>query len=185
MLHAMTISIVSLHGVTAKKKHETHSHLRSIICAISTVESMKVGTYRFTWGPVPKPKYDMDAHGKIRITYLIQIAGTCATAKAEKMIWRSRDIAIKPWMPFPSIVHCSRMLLSNMLYRSISWKSTVCKAEGSKAFDFITSARSKGSGTCVIILCTRIYLQKKIVYFSSQEFYSMKWQKGGPEIISV
>ena len=124
----------------------------------------------------------MDAHGKIRTTYLIQMAGTCATAKAEKMIWRSRDIAIKPWMPFPSIVHCSRMLFNNMLYRSISWKSTVCKAEGSKAFDFITSARSKGSGTCVIILCTRIYLQKKNLFiFQVNNSLSVKWQKGGPK----
>ena len=99
-------------------------------------------------------------NGKIGLTYLIQMAGTWATAKAAKMIWRSKDIAIRPWIPFPSIVHCSRMLFSSMLYRSISWNSTVCSAEGSKAFDFITSGRSKGSGTCQMLGTQSILLSQ-------------------------
>ena len=38
-------------------KSQGPSHLR-LIGAISTIESMGVGTYHFTWGP----KYDMDAY---------------------------------------------------------------------------------------------------------------------------
>mmetsp|Transcript_36313 Transcript_36313/g.56742 ORF Transcript_36313/g.56742 Transcript_36313/m.56742 type:complete len:212 (-) Transcript_36313:353-988(-) len=90
---------------------------------------------------------DHAAKGFIEGYPLIQLAGILPSNRQTKISSKSAVMTTIPFTAFRSSASCLRTALSIMLYLSISWNSTTCRALWSSCFAFMHCSRSIGCGT--------------------------------------